>query len=215
MCKRGTRCLFAVQGQERSPAKAQSQHPVQPPAASLDQRPTAKECSTSDTHIYTHKHTHFVRETNEPTTNVDGHRQAVTRLWLQNTSSGHQNRESHVARRLSLARLGTWGACKTAGNTNLDIFTGGGFTAGDPQCPCTARQNAPSLPKMPPACQPCILSCPGKGIRCAASTMTSSESHVTRACRLPPRLRPRCGRSLGGWPPRWHHPPSASPLSPA
>ena len=56
--------------------------------------------------------THTQRETNEPTTNVDGYRQAVTRLWLQNTSSGHQNRESHVARRLSVARLGTWGACK-------------------------------------------------------------------------------------------------------
>jgi hypothetical protein len=61
-------------------------------------------------HTHTHTHTHFMRETNEPTTNVDGHRQAVTRLWLQNTSSGHQNRESHVARHLSVARMVTRGA---------------------------------------------------------------------------------------------------------
>ena len=31
-------------------------------------------------------------------------------LWLQNTSSGHQNRESHVARRLSVVSMGTRGA---------------------------------------------------------------------------------------------------------
>ena len=55
-------------------------------------------------------HTHFVRETNEPTTNVDEHGQAVTLLWLQNTSSGHQNKEIHVARRLPVAGMGTWGA---------------------------------------------------------------------------------------------------------
>ena len=46
-------------------------------------------------------------------TNVDEHRLAFKRFWFQNTSSGHQNRESHVARRRSVARMGTWGAsCK-------------------------------------------------------------------------------------------------------
>jgi hypothetical protein len=64
------------------------------------------------THTHTHAHTYFVRETNEPTTNVEGHEQAVARLWFENTSSGQQNRKSHVARRLSVARLGTWGAFK-------------------------------------------------------------------------------------------------------
>ena len=39
----------------------------------------------TQTHTHTHTHTHFVRvrETNEPRANVDGHRQADTRLWLQ------------------------------------------------------------------------------------------------------------------------------------
>ena len=39
-----------------------------------------------------------------------GTRKQTQGSGFKNTSSGQQNRKSHVARRLSVARSGTWGA---------------------------------------------------------------------------------------------------------